>query len=185
MFALVAAIRDAAAASGWTRSAVPWPTALPDSVSVSSLGRDRSRRRGAGRPSWTCPTSSGDGSRRSPIATSRSRFIGGPNAPMPEVLAAYATSLALLDSADDVHVYGIDLLGRGLAPLEALPHCGGVAIRNEALALRIVRHLIDVAAERKVAMAGDRQLPTSGSTAPSPASCRRRSCSSSAARIGC
>ena len=85
-------------------------------------------------------------------------FIGGPNAPMPEVLAAYATSLALLHSADDVHVYGIDLLGRGLAPLEALPHCGGMAIRNEALALRIVRHLIDVAAERKVAMAGDRQL---------------------------
>ena len=39
-------------------------------------------------------------------------FIGGPNAPMPEVLAAYATSLALLHSADDVHVYGIDLLGR-------------------------------------------------------------------------
>ena len=80
-------------------------------------------------------------------------MIGGPNAPIPEVLAAYASSLALLNSADDVHIYGIDLLGRGLAPLEALPHCGGMAIRNEALALRIVRHLIDVAAERKVAMA--------------------------------
>ncbi len=153
MFTLVGAIREAASASGWTRSAVPWPTALPDSVSVSSLV---SRQCDDGVPVAVMDLPEEQRRRISSISDRDEQvaFIGGPNAPMPEVLAAYATSLALLHSADDVHVYGIDLLGRGLAPLEALPHCGGMAIRNEALALRIVRHLIDVAAERKVAMAG-------------------------------
>ena len=152
MFAMVAAIRAAAAATGWTRSAVPWPTALPDSISVSSLVAHRS---GSGVPVAVMDLPDEQRRRISSI-TDRDEhvaLIGGPNAPIPEVLAAYVTSLALLDSADDAHVYGIDLLGRGLAPLEALPHCGGVAIRNEALALRIVRYLIDLAAERKVAMA--------------------------------
>ena len=152
MFALVAAMRDAATVSGWSRSSVPWPTALPESISVSSLV---ARHEGAGVPVAVMDLPDQQRRRISAI-TDRDEhvaMIGGPNAPIPEVLAAYATSLALLHSADEVHLYGIDLLGRGLAPLEALPHCGGMAIRNEALALRIVRHLIDVAAERKVAMA--------------------------------
>ena len=80
-------------------------------------------------------------------------LIGGPNAPLAEVLTTYGASLALLRPAGDVHVYGIDLAGRSLSQLADLPHCGGVAVRNEALALRMVRWLIDVAAERKVAMA--------------------------------
>jgi S-DNA-T family DNA segregation ATPase FtsK/SpoIIIE len=152
MYTLVGAIRDAAETSGWTRSAVPWPTALPDSISVSSLV---SRHDGDDVPVAVMDLPDQQRRRISSISDRDEHvaFIGGPNAPIPEVLSAYATSLALLKSADDVHLYGIDLLGRGLAPLEALPHCGGMAIRNEALALRIVRHLIDVAAERKVAMA--------------------------------
>ena len=152
MFTLVGAIREAASASGWTRSAVPWPGALPDNVSVSSLV---SRHCDDGVPVAVMDLPEEQRRRIAAISDRDEQvaFIGGPNAPMPEVLSAYATSLALLHSADDVHVYGIDLLGRGLAPLEALPHCGGMAIRNEALALRIVRHLIHLAAERKVAMA--------------------------------
>ena len=105
-------------------------------------------------------------------------LIGGPNAPLPEVLTTYGAALALLRPAGDVHVYAIDLVGRSLAQLAELPHCGGVAVRNEALALRMVRWMIDVAAERKVAMA-PRAAPTSGSTRRPPARrCRRSWCCS-------
>ncbi|HWM20965.1 MAG TPA: hypothetical protein VNO51_14845, partial [Ilumatobacteraceae bacterium] len=51
------------------------------------------------------------------------------------------------------HLYGIDLVGRSLAQLAELPHCGGVAVRNEQLALRIVRWLVQVAAERRIEIA--------------------------------
>ena len=69
------------------------------------------------------------------------------------MLTTYAATLALLSPADDVHIYGIDLVGRSLAQLAELPHCGGVAVRNEQLALRIVRWLVQVAAERRIEVA--------------------------------
>ncbi|MEP7115689.1 MAG: FtsK/SpoIIIE domain-containing protein, partial [Ilumatobacteraceae bacterium] len=79
--------------------------------------------------------------------------LGGPNAPLAEVLAMYATSLAVSYSADDVHVYAIDLVGRGLGPIADLPHCGAVAVRNEALAMRIIRWLAQQTAQRKLMIA--------------------------------
>ena len=39
MYALVERCREAAALTGWTRSAVPWPAALPTQVSVQALAR--------------------------------------------------------------------------------------------------------------------------------------------------
>ncbi|MBA3398394.1 MAG: hypothetical protein H0X22_08760 [Acidimicrobiia bacterium] len=62
-------------------------------------------------------------------------------------------SLALMTSPDDTHIYGIDLLGRGLSQLADLPHCGGIAVRNEQLALRMVRWMLKTSAERKIDMA--------------------------------
>ena len=99
MFALVAAMREAATAIGWSRSAVPWPAALPEQ-------RQRARRwprrhDGAGVPVGLVDlpdAAAPRASRRSPTATSSVAMIGGPNAPMAEVLTTYATSLALLHS---------------------------------------------------------------------------------------
>ena len=110
--------------------------------------------------------------------------LGGPSAPVPEVLTTYATTLALLSPADDVHIYGIDLVGRSLAQLAELPHCGGVAVRNEQLALRIVRWLMQVAAERRIEVAriGSANV---WEHAPSPASSHRRLVLLVAAPIGC
>lgn len=76
-------------------------------------------------------------------------IIGAPTAPVPEAMATYATMLAASRSADDVHLYGIDLLGRSLQGIEALPHTGAVAVRNDALALRIMRHISGIAAQRR------------------------------------
>ena len=85
-------------------------------------------------------------------------LLGGPSAPLPEILTTYATALAVGRSPDDVHIYGIDLIGRSLAQLADLPHCGGVAVRNDNLALRMLRWLTQLVAERKAAVA------TSGSS---------------------
>ena len=123
------------------------------------------RRSAGGRPtrsppsgSATSPSSSAAGCARSASATSRSPCSAGPSAPLPEILTTYATALAVGRTPDDVHIYGIDLIGRSLAQLAELPHCGGVAVRNDNLALRMLRWLTQLVAERKAAVA------TSGSS---------------------
>ena len=41
-------------------------------------------------------------------------------------LRTLAAALAATHSPRELHLYGLDFAGRGLAPLEALPHCGSV-----------------------------------------------------------
>ena len=101
----------------------------------------------------TCPPSNGGRPSRSPTATSRCWCSAGRRRPCPRSSPRTRATLALLSPADDVHIYGIDLVGRSLAQLAELPHCGGVAVRNEQLALRIVRWLVQVAAERRIEIA--------------------------------
>ena len=152
MFVLVERCREAARLSGWRRSAVPWPAALPDQVSMQALSRGF---QGTGVPIGLMDVP--DQQRRdTAYLTDRVQqlaVIGGSSAPVPEVLTTYGATLAMLSSPDDVHIYGIDLLGRSVSQLADLPHCGGVAVRNEQLALRIVRWMLQTASERKVAMA--------------------------------
>ncbi len=152
MFALVERCREAAALTGWTRSAVPWPAALPAQVSVQALVRHAS---GDGVPIGLIDLPEQQrretgylGDRVQQLAV-----VGGSSAPIPEVLTTYGATAAMMSSPDDVHIYGIDLIGRSLSQLTDLPHCGGVAVRNEQLALRIVRWMLNVAAQRKVEMA--------------------------------
>ena len=152
MYLLLESIREAAAATGWTRSSVPWPSSLPEHVSLLSIAR-----RSTG-PSAPIGIADVPAEQRRDLVTISERdqqlaLIGGPNTPLGDLLATYATSLAVANTVDDLHIYAIDLVGRGLAMLTDLPHCGGVAVRNEALALRMVRWLMQEAAERKVAIA--------------------------------
>ncbi len=157
MYVILQSIRAAAEATGWERSAVPWPASLPAQVSLLSL----SGRTPAGVTS--VGVSDLPEQQRRGLCTFSERdqqvaLLGGPSAPLPEILTTYATALAVGRSADDVHLYGIDLIGRSLSQLADLPHCGGVAVRNDNLALRMLRWLTQVVAERKAAVA------TSGSS---------------------
>src|SRR5699024_11317314 len=46
------------------------------------------------------------------------------------------TAMALTHTADQVTVYGLDLVGGGLQSLGGLPHVGGVAVRTDAERIR-------------------------------------------------
>ena len=63
-------------------------------------------------------------------------LLGGPRADLNGALTTIACSAAVSASPSDLHIYGIDLSGRGLARISNLPHCGAVASRSESLALR-------------------------------------------------
>jgi S-DNA-T family DNA segregation ATPase FtsK/SpoIIIE len=57
--------------------------------------------------------------------------LGGPGSGKTTALRTIALGLATSHRPTDVGIYGIDLLGNGLAPLAGLPHVGGVAGRDD------------------------------------------------------
>ena len=76
-------------------------------------------------------------------------FVGGAGARLAEVVRAVMIAGASRRNPEDLHLYVIDQLGQGLSALQALPHTGGVAERNEPLALRILRHIVGEVGRRK------------------------------------
>ncbi|MFF0220147.1 FtsK/SpoIIIE domain-containing protein [Streptomyces vinaceus] len=69
--------------------------------------------------------------------------IGAPRSGRTQVLRTIAGATALAIGSDDVHLYGIDAAGSGLAALEALPHCGAVVSRHDTERMeRLVARLI-------------------------------------------
>ncbi|MGW2045604.1 FtsK/SpoIIIE domain-containing protein [Streptomyces sp. NPDC001858] len=68
--------------------------------------------------------------------------IGSPRSGRTQVLRTIAGSAARKLSTADVHIYGIDAGGGGLAALTALPHCGAVVSRQDMERLgRLLRRL--------------------------------------------
>ncbi|WP_405063541.1 FtsK/SpoIIIE domain-containing protein [Kribbella sp. NBC_01505] len=68
--------------------------------------------------------------------------IGSPRSGRTQLLRTIAGSAAKYRSVADVHLYGIDAAGGGLAPLAALPHCGAVVSRHDMERLtRLLRKL--------------------------------------------
>lgn len=68
--------------------------------------------------------------------------IGSPRSGRTQVLRTIAGSAARTLSTADVHLYGIDAGGGGLAALTALPHCGAVVSRHDMERLgRLLRRL--------------------------------------------
>ncbi|GAA4235090.1 FtsK/SpoIIIE domain-containing protein [Actinomadura meridiana] len=57
--------------------------------------------------------------------------IGAPRSGRTQVLRTIAGSAAREVSAADLHIYGIDAAGGGLAALRPLPHCGAIAGRYD------------------------------------------------------
>lgn len=154
MSAMISLITDACRAAGWERPAVPWPPVLPTDVPLRSVLP-------ATRPDEV-PIGQADVPERQRQVTFAIRrsdehvaLLGGPRADLNTLLVTMACSAAVTAPVDEVHLYGIDFTGRGLARIAGLPHCGGVASRNEALALRIARFLNDEVALRRSDMSGE------------------------------
>lgn len=152
MHAIIERVKQAVELSGWLKPSVPWPSPLPQHVSVSALHQRRS-------PGTVAigledhPELQARGLTTLSAADDQVAVIGGPDADIPGVLTTIAVASALAMSADDLHIYALDLLGRGVGSLDALPHTGAVVLRNDQLALRLIRWLSGVASERRAMLA--------------------------------
>ena len=152
MSAMVRLLSQAADETGWSKSAIPWPGDLPTVVPVAELLATHELDDGSG----TFPIGledQPDQQRAVPLtlcdADQQVLFIGSPQAGVTEAMTMTAVSAAVLNPPNVLHIHGIDLDGSGLDSLRHLPHCGTIATRDEALALRLLRHLCITVAERR------------------------------------
>ncbi|MFV0309665.1 MAG: FtsK/SpoIIIE domain-containing protein [Desertimonas sp.] len=148
MFQAIELMTAAAELSGWQRPAIPWPAELPDHVEFQQVK--------SGRSGLTIPiglADQPDQQAQTPfpftIGGDHLALLGGARADLNGVLLTLGTVTAGCTSPDDVHLFVIDFNGRGLSRLGRLPHCDAVASRNDAVAVRIARHLVDEAARRR------------------------------------
>lgn len=149
--AILESLRQAARRTGWTASAIPWPEELPRLVPVTTLFQG---------PAGHVPLGLAD------VPDEQAQeavfvgpddeqvlIVGGPSSGAGAALLTLATSASVRMTPDLLHLYAIDLADGVLAPLASLPNVGSVAVRNEPLSLKIVRRLLDMAAERRALMA--------------------------------
>ncbi|MYV98704.1 FtsK/SpoIIIE domain-containing protein, partial [Streptomyces sp. SID3343] len=165
LHALVEALREAAAAlADYTPQPSPWLPALVDRVLLTDLPQIA--------PADDCtpapipyaledvPQLQEQRVATVDLATFGHLYvIGSPRSGRTQVLRTIAGAAAATASSADVHIYGIDAGGGGLAALEALPHCGAVVSRHdierlERLLGRLIRELTtrqEVCSERNAA----------------------------------
>ncbi|MFC8567717.1 FtsK/SpoIIIE domain-containing protein [Streptomyces sp. NPDC057245] len=80
--------------------------------------------------------------------------IGAPRSGRTQVLRTLAGGAALYLASDQVHLYGLDAAGGGLAVLEELPHCGAVVPRQDPERMdRLIRRLVTELTERQALIA--------------------------------
>lgn len=144
------ALRQAAVATGWCRSAIPWPGELPERVALGPL-------LGSDEPGLPIGLEDRPDEQRHAVAHLAEQdeqvlLLGPGDGSLTDVLAVIGTSAAVRSSPNALHLFGIDLDGSGLDRLRSFPHCSVVAVRDDALALRTVQHLRDEAARRRPSM---------------------------------
>lgn len=77
-------------------------------------------------------------------------IIGAPQSGRTTMLRTIAAGIATTLTPAEVSVYGLDLAGAGLTRLEAFPHVGGVATRNDGESqTRLLEELLAMLAERE------------------------------------
>ncbi|MET4061600.1 S-DNA-T family DNA segregation ATPase FtsK/SpoIIIE [Arthrobacter sp. UYP6] len=77
-------------------------------------------------------------------------IVGGPQTGKSTALRTIVAALCLTHSPAEVGIYGLDLLGSALVPLEGLPHVGGMAVRtNREVIRRTVDELLAMLALRE------------------------------------
>jgi len=150
MFAMIDIVREASRQSGWVRPAVPWPKVLPTDLSLADVFVKRET---DGVTIGLADVPESQQQRTFSLGDEHVALLGGQRADLNTLLVTIACSSAIDRSPDDLHLYAIDFTGRGLARVAHLPHCGGVASRNDALALRIGRFLLDEVSSRRSELA--------------------------------
>ncbi|MBM4793016.1 type VII secretion protein EccCa [Streptomyces sioyaensis] len=84
------------------------------------------------------------------VAGGHAAVIGGPQSGKTTLLRTFALSLALTHTPQEVGIYGLDLVGGGLAALSGLPHVGGIAGRaDRERAARTVEEVRNMLAARE------------------------------------
>jgi DNA segregation ATPase FtsK/SpoIIIE, S-DNA-T family len=146
---LVAAVREAFARTGRPQPRRPWPDPLPGNVDVDRLIDRALEDAGPQHPPEFVPLALADdpdAQTQYPTGWSTADGnlivygIGGSGTTT--TLASLALSLARLNSAADVHLYGLDFGAGELGALERLPHVGAVIMANERERQgRLIRHL--------------------------------------------
>ncbi len=137
---VVRACRAAAAASGWTTQAVPWPAPLPAAITLDMVSD-------SGDPELIpfalLDDTAAQAWRPVGLALGGANIgIGGaPRSGRTTALRAVAMSIAAQRRADDVHLYALDFGRGGLRPLDRLAHMGGLAVGDMELSTRILDEL--------------------------------------------
>lgn len=150
--AIIAAVRSAANAIGTPRAPIPWPDELPERVPAATLLRGR-------RPDdWVLGLADiPERQTQEPVLfepfEDHCLFLGGPRSQPGDALVSCLAAAALATPPQRLQLYGVDLADGVLSPLVSLPHTGAVAVRNDSLAVKIVRHISDVIAERRALFA--------------------------------
>lgn len=122
---LVAACREAAANLALPRPVTPWLAALAETLPLDTLPKSTSTAAVVGlvdEPSHQL--------QRPYVldfdASGSVLVFGASGSGKTTLLRTTACALATAASPNDLHLYGLDFASRGLMPVEALPHCGGV-----------------------------------------------------------
>jgi S-DNA-T family DNA segregation ATPase FtsK/SpoIIIE len=142
LYRLVELVRRAAALDGCGHEVVPWPDDLPDALDLADV------------PSGAIGIADDAAHQRAApvvhdLAADVVMYVGASGSGHHDALLTTAVQLTASHLPDELHVYGIDAVGHGLAALAALPHVGTIATRDDATAMRIIGHLNAVAAARR------------------------------------
>ncbi|MGZ4752913.1 MAG: FtsK/SpoIIIE domain-containing protein [Oryzihumus sp.] len=137
--AVVAAVREAAAAEGVTEQRQPWLEPLPEKLLREEVYDDRDRPEVAAGHLPPLPFGRRDfpAEQEQPPATfdlvtdGHMLVLGSARSGRSQVLRALAAAIATRTSPRDVHLYGIDCGNGALNAFTSLPHCGAVVGRTE------------------------------------------------------
>jgi S-DNA-T family DNA segregation ATPase FtsK/SpoIIIE len=86
--------------------------------------------------------------------------FGGGGSGKTTLLRTLAVALAQRSSPEELHVYGLDFATRALAPLEALPHCGGVIAADDEERVERLLAQLRATLERRKALFAERGVFT-------------------------
>ena len=153
---VVEAVRGAHRSLGGAEPRSPWPAPLPDEVAAARLAAAAGPRRPA---AWLVDDPARQ--RQFPSgwqpADGHLVVIGGPGSGTTTTLAAVALDLCRTHSADELHVYGIDLDAGTLPALAGLPHVGAVVAPTEGdRRARLLRLLDDEVSARRAGRRDER-----------------------------
>jgi S-DNA-T family DNA segregation ATPase FtsK/SpoIIIE len=143
---LVDAIQGANTALGIPQQHTPWLPPLPNSVVIDQVPPVRRSAHDLAPVPFGMVDLPALQDRRAAVldfARLGHMLIGGaPRSGRSQILRTMAGVIAMTQSTQDVHIYGIDFGAGALLPLTALPHCGAVVPRAQTeRAIRLITRL--------------------------------------------